>query len=78
MKRLAIGAAVFTGLVVAALVALMAVIALGPAYSHAFIGWSSTGDNATLVAFLGMGVVVILKRPRRLTTSPAVCGSRST
>ena len=66
MRRLALGASIGTGLLVATLGALVAVIALGPAYSHAFIDRSNTGDIATLVAFLGMGVVVIVKRPANL------------
>jgi hypothetical protein len=48
------------------LLVLGVVIALGPAYSHTFIGWANTGDIATLVSFLGMGVLVILKRPGNL------------
>lgn len=66
MRRLALAASVGTGLLVVAFLGLVAVISLGPAYSHAFVSWANIGDIGTLVAFLGMGVVVILKRPANL------------
>ena len=66
MRRLAIAASGGTGLLVVAFLGLVAVISLGPAYSHAFVTWADIGDIATLVAFLAMGVLVILKRPGNL------------